>query len=81
MTERPKFPNNLIRELRKRLGLSQEQLARQLGVSFQTVNRWENGRATPSQMGMKLIEQLPMEIHTQDQELWEQYLSEQEPNR
>ncbi|KOP25395.1 XRE family transcriptional regulator [Hapalosiphon sp. MRB220] len=80
MTERPKFPN-LIRELRKRLGLSQEQLARQLGVSFQTVNRWENGRATPSPMGMKLIEQLLIEMPIQDQELWEQYLSEQEPNR
>ncbi|MCP6761668.1 helix-turn-helix domain-containing protein [Pelatocladus sp. BLCC-F211] len=80
MTERPKF-SNLIRELRKRLGLSQEQLARQLGVSFQTVNRWENGRAIPSPMGMKLIEQLLMKMPTQDQELWEQYLSEQEPNR
>ncbi len=70
-----------MRELRKRLGLSQEQLAHQLGVSFQTVNRWENSRATPSKMGMKLIEQFLMEMPTQDQELWEQYLSEQEPNR
>lgn len=30
--------------LRKRLGLTQEQFARELGVSFATVNRWENGR-------------------------------------
>jgi len=33
-----------LRALRARLGLSQEQLARRLGVSFATVNRWESGR-------------------------------------
>jgi non-specific serine/threonine protein kinase len=33
-----------IRALRGRLGLSQEQLAQRLGVSFVTVNRWETGR-------------------------------------
>ncbi|MCT7957498.1 helix-turn-helix domain-containing protein [Laspinema palackyanum] len=27
-----------------------------MGVSFQTVNRWEYGRATPSPMAIKLIE-------------------------
>ena len=32
----------------RRLGLSQEQLARQLGVSFATVNRWESGRTQMS---------------------------------
>ena len=37
-----------LRLLRGRLGLSQEQLARQLGVSFATVNRWESGRTQPS---------------------------------
>jgi type I restriction enzyme M protein len=38
---------SLIRDLRNRLNLSQEQLAQQLNVSFATVNRWENGRAEP----------------------------------
>jgi type I restriction enzyme M protein len=33
-----------LRILRDSLGLSQEQLARRLGVSFATVNRWESGR-------------------------------------
>ena len=37
-----------IQRLRTRLGLSQEQLARQLGVSFATVNRWESGRTQMS---------------------------------
>lgn len=47
----------LIRELRERLGLSQEKFANQLGVSFKTVNRWENGHAKPLPMAQKLIEQ------------------------
>jgi predicted ATPase/DNA-binding NarL/FixJ family response regulator/DNA-binding XRE family transcriptional regulator len=34
--------------LRARLGLSQEQLARELGVSFATVNRWETGHTQMS---------------------------------
>jgi len=33
-----------LRNLRHGLGLSQEQLARRLGVSFVTVNRWESGK-------------------------------------
>ncbi len=36
-----------IRELRSRLGLSQEKLAVQLRVSFPTVNRWEKGKTEP----------------------------------
>jgi transcriptional regulator with XRE-family HTH domain len=41
-------PAARIQRLRTRLGLSQEQLARQLGVSFATVNRWESGRTRMS---------------------------------
>ncbi len=33
--------------LRKRIGLSQEQLAERLGVSRQAVSKWESGRAVP----------------------------------
>ena len=33
---------------RKKLGLSQEQMARLLGVSFVTVNRWEGGHSSPT---------------------------------
>ncbi|MEH2251916.1 helix-turn-helix transcriptional regulator [Nostoc sp.] len=29
-------------------GLTQEQFAAKLGVTYPTINRWENGRATPS---------------------------------
>lgn len=36
-----------IKELRSRLGLTQEALARELGVSVSAVQKWEGGRATP----------------------------------
>jgi transcriptional regulator with XRE-family HTH domain len=34
--------------LRKKLALSQEQMARLLGVSFASVNRWEGGHSSPT---------------------------------
>jgi len=40
------FPS-LIKKVREHLHLSQEDLARELGVSFSTVNRWENGKTKP----------------------------------
>lgn len=42
----PDFPA-LVRALRQRRGLTQEQLAQELGVSFSTVNVWENGKRAP----------------------------------
>jgi len=40
----------LVKEVRRQLGISQEDLARELGVSFATVNRWENGKSKPSKL-------------------------------
>jgi len=34
--------------VRKKLGLTQEQLAHVLGVSFVSVNRWEAGHSSPT---------------------------------
>lgn len=39
---------NRIRQLRKELGISQEELARQCGVSRQTVNAIENNKYDPT---------------------------------
>jgi transcriptional regulator with XRE-family HTH domain len=40
-------PQRLI-TIRRRLGLSQEQMARLLGVSFTSINRWEGGHSSPT---------------------------------
>ena len=47
-----------LRLLRARLGLSQEQLARRLSVSFATVNRWEAGRSQPAARAAAAIAEL-----------------------
>ncbi|HJA65535.1 helix-turn-helix transcriptional regulator [Lachnoclostridium sp. An169] len=39
---------NMIRERRKELGLSQEELARKCGVTRQTVNAIENNKYNPT---------------------------------
>ena len=49
---------SLVRELRERTGLTQEKFAAKLGVTFPTINRWENGRAKPSPLAMQKIEDL-----------------------
>ena len=48
----------LIRALRQTLKLTQAKFAAQLGVSFPTINRWENGHATPSPLALRQIETL-----------------------
>jgi len=48
----------LVRELRERTGLTQEKFAAKLGVTYPTINRWENGRARPSPLAMEKIEAL-----------------------
>ena len=47
-----------IRELRIRLGLTQEEFAHAVAVTFSTVNRWENGHAKPSKLARRAIEAL-----------------------
>lgn len=37
-----------IKELRKKLILTQTEFAKCLGVSFQSVNRWEKGKHEPT---------------------------------
>lgn len=37
----------LVKGIRSTRGLTQEELAREVGVSFSTVNGWENGKHRP----------------------------------
>ncbi len=44
-----------IRSLRKQMGLTQEEFAHEVGVTFATVNRWENGKSEPSRLALKML--------------------------
>jgi len=48
----------LVRKLRRKLELTREKFAATLGVSFATLNRWENGRANPSPLAIQCLEAL-----------------------
>ena len=45
-------------ELRSKLDISQTELAEMLGVSFQSVNRWENYRSFPVKIARVRIEKV-----------------------
>jgi len=40
--------SKVLTAIRQKLGVSQEQMARLLGVSFASVNRWEGGHSSPT---------------------------------
>jgi DNA-binding transcriptional regulator YiaG len=46
---------DMVRRLRNKLGLTQEELAHELGITVGTVNRWENGRFRPSKLARSTI--------------------------
>lgn len=50
--------NATIRALRENLVLSQEALARKLGVAVRTVARWESGDSKPSPLAIEKINQI-----------------------
>lgn len=45
-------------DLRKKAGLSQEDVANKLGVSRQTVSKWETDQTVPELINVKLLSQL-----------------------
>lgn len=45
-----------IKCIRQKCFMSQEAFAKELGVSFATVNRWESGKTKPTYKTMKLID-------------------------
>ena len=50
--------NNIIYELRTKMGLSQDELAERVYVTRQAVSRWENGETTPNTETLKLLSKL-----------------------
>lgn len=52
----------LIRELRQRLDLTQEQFAQKVGVTYSTVNHWENGKRAPLPFLVKRLLEMKQEL-------------------
>ncbi|MFA9375619.1 MAG: helix-turn-helix domain-containing protein [Lachnotalea sp.] len=44
--------SEIVKCIRGQLGITQEQLAHELNVSFSTINRWENGHRVPQKLAM-----------------------------
>lgn len=54
-----------LRHYRTKLGLSQQALADQIGVSRVSINRWENGHVNPTTTGcLKLADYFGLPIDT-----------------
>ena len=65
---------NRLRALRKKAGLTQEELAHRVGVSLMTIRRWEYGERQPR---AEEIKRLAEALHVKEQQL----LSPEQPSR
>jgi len=55
---RSQWPPERVKGLRLALGLTQEDFAHKLGVTFATVSRWERGIKSVSRLGAIRLDQL-----------------------
>ncbi|MBD2730492.1 helix-turn-helix transcriptional regulator [Nostoc sp. FACHB-892] len=62
-----------LRELRILAGLTQEQFASFLGVTYSTINRWENGHTRPMPLAMQKIEEIAKDMGEQGENLIVKY--------
>ena len=72
-----------VRRIRKQALLSQTEFAEAVGVSFATVNRWENGKGIPRVSAMKSIKTFCREqgiSYDQLQKEWCELASEEKRN-
>jgi len=56
---------DILKQLRSKLDMSQEDLAAKLGVAFSTLNRWENGRSVPRGKAKQTISDLMSEVESE----------------
>ena len=47
-----------VRELRRKLGISRDALARELGVSYHTISLWERGKTKTSPLASEKLKAL-----------------------
>jgi putative transcriptional regulator len=56
MARAPENFAEMVKDVRQQLGLSQEELAHELSVSFATINRWENAKTVPFKLARTQFE-------------------------
>ena len=52
----------LVKGLRRRLGLTQEQFAHEVGVTYSSVNHWENAKRVPQPFLIKQLMQMQHDL-------------------
>jgi DNA-binding transcriptional regulator YiaG len=66
----------LVFEMRKRLALTQQEFADRVGVTFVSVNRWENAKHNPSAIAMILLRGVLVEMGDRGEDLLKQYFTQ-----
>lgn len=80
MADGSDFPR-LIKELRSRLGLTQDELARRIKASIPSISRWETGRAKPDSRGLHLLEAMLKDERATCADLLAEYFPDARPSR
>lgn len=70
--------HELLRTMRKRALLSQEDFAKEINVSVGTINRWENGKTKPNITAMKKIKAFCEEKSLPFEKIEAEWLNEKE---
>lgn len=52
----------LVRKLRGQLHLTQEQFAQKVGVTYSTVNHWENGKRAPQPFLLRRLQEMKKKL-------------------
>ncbi len=52
----------LVKDLRRRLDQTQEQFAQEVGVTYGTVNHWENGKRVPQPFLLRRLLEMKDEL-------------------
>lgn len=71
----------LLKMLRNRLSLSQNELAKALKVSYPTINRWENEKTFPEPLALHAIEQFVVSQGNECADIIADFFPEAEPNQ
>ncbi|MDA2925844.1 helix-turn-helix transcriptional regulator [Acidobacteria bacterium AH-259-G07] len=76
MADRQNNVPALVKELRARFELTQEQFAHKVGVTYSTVNHWENGKRLPQPFLLRRLLELKQELEAQEKNSSKGKLSE-----